>query len=68
MKLLRVREVEGGGEPGRVLEVSAEGPVIACGRGAVLIAELQPEGKRPMSGVAYSRGGGLRTGDRVEEV
>lgn len=68
VKVFRVREVDGRGEPGRVLRLSDGGPVVACGRGAVLLAELQPEGKRPMSGAAFCRGGGLEAGIRAEGV
>jgi len=38
----RAREVQGTGAAGTVLEVRAEGPVVACGEGALLLQELEP--------------------------
>jgi methionyl-tRNA formyltransferase len=66
VKVLRVREVVAAGPPGMVLDVTGEGPVVACGDGAVLWLEVQPEGKRPMDGGSFVRGGSVRAGDRVE--
>ena len=45
----------GGGEPGELL---GDGAAVACGRGAVLLEELTPAGKRPMTGDAFLRGRG----------
>jgi len=43
--------------PGTVIRCSATGLDVACGAGTVLrIAELQPEGKKPMPPLAYSLG------------
>jgi methionyl-tRNA formyltransferase len=43
------------GEPGRVAE-AADGPVVACGAGGLLLLEVQPPGRRPMTATAYVRG------------
>lgn len=52
--------VEGaGGQPGAVLEADASGDgrfVVACGTGAVAIAEVKPEGKRRMGVGDWLRG------------
>jgi len=66
VKLLRVREASSSGPPGELLELSREGPVVGCGDGAVTWLEVQPEGKRPMGGGDFARGGGVAVGDRVE--
>jgi len=66
VKLLRVREVAATGLPGRVVELSRSGPVVACGDGAVVWLEVQPEGRRTMDGDAFARGGGVQAGDLVE--
>lgn len=58
VKLLRSRLAEGHGRPGEVLE----GLTVACGRGAVEITELQPEGKPRMTAEAYLRGARLAPG------
>jgi len=44
------------GEPGTVLEWEGDGPLVKTGDGAVRLTEVQPEGKKPMSGSAYMRG------------
>ncbi|MBC9247864.1 methionyl-tRNA formyltransferase [Paracoccus sp. 11-3] len=55
VKLLRSRIVTGKGAPGEVLS----GFVIACGDGAVEIAEAQRAGKKPMSADALLKGWSL---------
>ncbi|MDW7709825.1 MAG: methionyl-tRNA formyltransferase [Deferrisomatales bacterium] len=66
VKILRVREVEGAGPPGRVLELRREGPVVGCGAGSLLWLEVQPEGRRPMRGADFARGGGVAVGQVLE--
>ncbi len=46
-------------EPGTVLD----GLVVACGEDALRLLEVQPEGKRPMSGDACMNGRFLQAGD-----
>lgn len=55
----------GSAEPGRVLDVGADGMVVACATGAVRIATVQPEGKRRMSPVEWARGRGIGPGDQL---
>jgi len=52
IKLLRARETDGQGRPGKVLS----GFTVACGDGAVEILEAQREGKRPMTTAELLRG------------
>ncbi len=52
LRLLRVREVAAGGEPGTVTAART----IACKRGGLELLSLQPEGGRPMSLDAYRNG------------
>lgn len=61
LKVHRVRVVAGGGEPGTVLRVEAGddpagGPVVACGRDAVYLQEVQPAGRTRMTGIAFANG------------
>jgi methionyl-tRNA formyltransferase len=56
LKIHRVRPVEGTGEPGAVIRIDAEGPVVACGQGAVVLTEVQPAGKPRMAGPAFVNG------------
>lgn len=65
LKLLRARFIEGvTGEPGMVVEVrKREGPVVAAPGGGVLLTELQPAGKRPMSGKDFCNGQRVQAGE-----
>ena len=50
--------------PGTVLAIERASVVVACGEGALAIAELQPAGGRRMSAVAFAAGRGLVSGAR----
>ena len=50
--------------PGTVIEADAGGIVVACGEGALRIAELQPAGGRRMSAAAFIAGRRLARGGR----
>ena len=57
LKLLRAACAEGGGTPGSILKADPkEGLVIACGKGAVRILELQAPGGKRMRAEDYLRG------------
>jgi len=65
VKLFRPRvEDARSGEPGTVLDAGDGGVVIACGSGALRIAEVQPTGKRRMAAGEWVRGRGVAVGDR----
>ncbi|RII28830.1 MAG: methionyl-tRNA formyltransferase [Geobacter sp.] len=46
LKICRVREGEGHGEPGTVLRADKNGLEVACGSGSLFIEELQLEGRK----------------------
>ena len=58
----QTRVVEGGGAPGEVLD---DAPRIACGSGALLLLQLQREGKKAMSAAEFLRGFPLPAGTRL---
>lgn len=62
LKVLLARVEKGTGEPGRVLEVRGEGPLVACGEGVLRLLEVQPEGKPAIPGHAYVNGCPLAEG------
>jgi len=67
VNVLRARVEEGGNAlPGTVLEARGEGPLIQCGKDSLRILELQPEGKKPMSGKAFLCGNKITAGERLE--
>lgn len=51
--------------PGEILEVTKKYFVIACGIDALLIRELQPEGKKAMDAASYLNGNKLEAGMKV---
>jgi len=50
--------------PGTVLAIERESVVVACGEGALAIADVQPAGGKRMSAVAFAAGRGLGSGAR----
>ncbi len=50
------------GIPGEVVEVKKEGITIACGKDALCVGILQPEGKRIMSAAEFLSGRSLKPG------
>ena len=67
VKVLRAREVDASGAPGTWLGCGPEGPVVACAAGAVEWLEVQPEGKRAMTGAEFGRGAGAAVGETLED-
>ena len=55
LKIFSVSVVDLSGKPGEILK-SENGLVIAAGKGALLLGEVQLEGKRKMSAVEFLRG------------
>ena len=65
LKLWGARLADGVGSPGDVLGVSAAGLAVACGEGAITIAEVQAPGRKRMAATAYHAGrslAGIRLG------
>ncbi|MGQ0601626.1 MAG: methionyl-tRNA formyltransferase [Anaerolineales bacterium] len=65
LKILRAAVTEARGEPGALLTTEA-GPAVACGEGALLLLEVQPPGKRPMTAADFVRGARHFLGARLE--
>ncbi len=64
LKVFGAREVSGTGEPGSVL-AAGDRLVVAAGRGAVAIQEVQPAGKTRISVAAWVRGRAIAPGQRL---
>lgn len=62
-KVLSTRVEKENGTPGTVLQADKKGLVIACGRDALRILELQPDGKKRMRSEDYLLGHPLKVGD-----
>lgn len=66
-RVMRARvEADRGGKPGEILEACGEGPLIQAVCGSLRLLELQPEGKKPMTGAAFLCGNKLSVGDQVD--
>jgi methionyl-tRNA formyltransferase len=68
LKVLRARPAAAGsGEPRMVVSIEPAGVVVACGEDTrLLLEEVQPESRRPMSGAAFAAGARLERGARFD--
>ena len=62
VKVLRARLADGSGSPGTVLD---DRLTVACGAGAVTLAQVQRAGKGPLDADAFLRGARLGPGSRL---
>ena len=64
LKVHRASVVDGVGKPGAVVGVDGKtGLCVATGQGALLLDEVQPAGKKRMSGADFVRGYPVKTGE-----
>jgi methionyl-tRNA formyltransferase len=70
LKILEARALEGlrSAAPGTVTGTGERGLVVACGKGALEIAVLQPEGKRAMAAFDYERRQKSRASERGDDT
>lgn len=54
-------------EPGRVIAFGSEGPIVRCGEDALELREVQPAGKRRMSGKDFVNGYKVKAGTKLGE-
>jgi methionyl-tRNA formyltransferase len=64
LKLWKATMVAAGGAAGTVLDVGAEGIVVACGEGALRLTELQKPGGRRLGAADFLRGFAVTPGER----
>lgn len=62
LRVYRACAEEASGEPGLVLSTNGDGPLVATGSGSLRLLEVQPEGKKRMSGTALVCGRYLAAG------
>jgi len=68
LKILKAhpRLESGAGQSGVVIRVvSGEGPVVKCGKDALALLQVQPEGKKQMSAWNWWQGARLKIGDKI---
>jgi methionyl-tRNA formyltransferase len=56
VKVFRVDVADGSGTPGTILRAGREGIDVACGRGSVLVKELQLEGRKRLAAAEFLAG------------
>ena len=56
VKITAGKTVEGTGRPGQILSISRSGIAVACGRGALLLEKVIPEGKKEMRAADFANG------------
>lgn len=64
LKVKKVAVGAGQGEPGVVLSAGAGGIEVACAQGSLVLLELQPEGKKPMTAQQFLAGRPIAAGQR----
>ena len=64
IKVWMAEPVAGAGEAGTVLAAAAEGIVVACGEGALRLAELQKAGGKRLPAADFLHGFALKAGQR----
>lgn len=64
LKIFRADVVEKTGNPGEIIEVTRKTFTVACGKDALIIRNLQPEGKKPMDTAAFLNGNKIEPGMR----
>ena len=65
LKVSRTEVVEGAGEPGKVLDATGDGVVVACGDGAIRIGALQLPGKKMLPADDFLRGHPMPAGTQL---
>jgi len=65
VKVLRAERRPDVGRPGLILRIEDRALVCGAGEAAVALLEVQPEGKRRMTGAEFARGQRLGVGDRL---
>lgn len=64
LKIWRAQVASGGSaQPGEVMEITKNGFKVACGRGALLVTEVQPESKKHMPAAVFCNGRGINKGE-----
>ena len=65
LKILRAECSDAPGMPGAILAADADGVLVACGRGALRISELQRAGGKRLAAADFLRGSPLHAGERL---
>jgi methionyl-tRNA formyltransferase len=60
------RPLPGPTEPGAIVSLDKEGPIVACADAGIIITQIQPPGGKPVSGRDFINGRRPQVGERFE--
>ena len=64
IKVLKTEVVENAsGIPGEIIEISKDGIITACSKGAIKLLKVKPEGKGEMEASSFANGARIKKGD-----
>ncbi len=63
---VKINEADSHHNAGEILEIRANGVVVGCERGSVIVDSLQAVGKNKVSAIAYLNGARLKVGDILQ--
>ena len=67
-KVWRCGVEPGSGQPGEIVNLNGEGPLVMTAEDALRLVEIQPEGKKSMNGAAFLCGHKWSVGDILDAV
>jgi methionyl-tRNA formyltransferase len=66
LKIWHAQVLDVTGEPGQILSVADDGVTVACGRGALVLKELQKPGGKRLPAAEFLKGFPMKSGQRFE--
>ena len=66
LKIWHAQYLDETGEPGQILSVADDGVTVACGRGALVLKELQKPGGKRLPAAEFLKGFPMKSGQRFE--
>ena len=66
LKIWHAQYLDVTGEPGQILSVADDGLTVACGRGALVLKELQKPGGKRLPAAEFLKGFPMKSGQRFE--
>ena len=67
LRLFKPETIAFEGDAGSIIEAGERGLIIACGKGALVIDEVQPEGKKRMPATDWLRGAKIESGTLLNQ-
>ncbi len=65
LRILKAEYENLNGAPRTVLDIDSQGPLIACEYGSLRLVEVQPAGRKRMTGLDFCNGYKLKSGEKI---